>query len=75
MNAFSFRAMGGQVLFQDALAARLNIIQPSQQDVHTFLRERPFHLTAGIAEVVDLLHRLMTPPVDLTSPISRLLMC
>eukprot|EP01039_Chlorochromonas_danica_P010242 gene10242-11336_t len=50
------QAMGGQVLFQDALAARLSIIQPSKQDIDSFLSERPFHLTPGIKEVVDLLH-------------------
>ena len=32
--------MGGQVLFQDALAARLNIIQPSRSDLTKYLAER-----------------------------------
>eukprot|EP01031_Cornospumella_fuschlensis_P024653 gene24653-29787_t len=51
------KAMGGSVLFEDALAARLNIIRPSRQDVSKFLADRPFHLTRGIEEVISLLHR------------------
>lgn len=48
--------MDGKVLFQDALSARLKIIQPSRQDVHTFLAQRPFQLTKGVKELIDLLH-------------------
>jgi phosphoserine phosphatase len=57
--------MGGQVLFEDALAARLNIIKPSQGDVERYLAQRHSEaatataprLTAGALELVDKLHR------------------
>ncbi len=48
--------MGGQVLFQDALAERLNIIQPSKADMQTFLAKHPFRLTDGIVELISTLH-------------------
>jgi phosphoserine phosphatase len=47
--------MGGQVLFQDALADRLSIIQPSKSDLSTFLQNHPFRLTAGIVELITTL--------------------
>jgi hypothetical protein len=60
------RAMGGQVLFQDALAARLNIIKPSKSDVANFLKTKNIgnnsnglptqRLTPGVQELIDLLH-------------------
>lgn len=53
--------MEGNVPFQDALAARLNIIKPSQQSVARFLQERPFQLSDGIEAVVDLLHQHQKP--------------
>lgn len=51
-----YRAMGGQVLFQDALVARLNIIRPSKKDVEDFIRDHPFELTDGIAETIEAMH-------------------
>jgi phosphoserine phosphatase len=58
--------MGGQVLFQDALAARLNIIKPSKSDVANFLKTKNIgnnsnglptqRLTPGVQELIDLLH-------------------
>ena len=39
-----FRAMGGQVLFQDALAARLELIKPSKVDLQNCLTQRPCRL-------------------------------
>ncbi|RYG69370.1 phosphoserine phosphatase SerB [archaeon] len=57
VSEMTAQAMGGSMLFEDALAARLDIIRPSRQDVHKFLSDRPFHLTQGIEEVVSLLHR------------------
>ena len=44
--------MGGQVLFQDALAARLDLIKPSKSDVATFLQKNPLKLTKGVQKVV-----------------------
>jgi len=51
-----FRAMGGQVLFQDALKARLDIIQPSESDLRSFLAQHPLELSPSIKEVISLLH-------------------
>lgn len=49
-------AMGGSVLFQDALKERLAIIQPSKSDVESYLDKHPFQLTEGIEELINLLH-------------------
>lgn len=48
--------MGGSVLFQDALQARLNIIKPSRDDIVNFLAKHPLELTPGIEELIDTLH-------------------
>lgn len=39
--------MGGSVLFQDALKARLDLIKPSRQNFVDCLRERPATLSDG----------------------------
>lgn len=51
------KAMGGQVLFEDALAARLELIKPSKQQLQQFLDENPPKLSSGVKEVIDELHR------------------
>ena len=48
--------MGGDVLFQDALAARLKLIQPSEVDIKNCLTKFPLKLTNGIDKVIELLH-------------------
>lgn len=53
--------MGGQVLFQDALAARLQLIKPSKADVDACLKKHPLKLTEGIRKVVEILHARGTP--------------
>jgi phosphoserine phosphatase len=53
--------MGGQVLFQDALAARLQLIKPSRADVDACLKKHPLKLTEGIRKVVEILHARGTP--------------
>eukprot|EP00600_Ochromonadales_sp_CCMP1393_P007552 CAMPEP_0174968248 /NCGR_PEP_ID=MMETSP0004_2-20121128/8026_1 /TAXON_ID=420556 /ORGANISM="Ochromonas sp., Strain CCMP1393" /LENGTH=266 /DNA_ID=CAMNT_0016217455 /DNA_START=169 /DNA_END=969 /DNA_ORIENTATION=- len=54
---WTHKAMGGQVLFEDALAARLDIIRPSQQDVAAYLSQNhPPRLTPGVKELIDTLH-------------------
>jgi phosphoserine phosphatase len=50
------RAMNGNVSFHDALTTRLNTIQPSKQDVKSFLSAHPFELTDGIEKLISLLH-------------------
>jgi hypothetical protein len=49
------RAMGGTVTFQEALAARLGAMQPSQDDMRRFLEQHPPQVAgwlAGCDEVV-----------------------
>ena len=46
------RAMGGDVPFQDALAARLELIKPSRADIADCLRVHPPALTDGVADVI-----------------------
>ena len=50
-------AMGGSVLFQDALKARLDLIRPSRQLVADCLKAHPPRLTPGIAELIGKLER------------------
>ncbi|XP_022134772.1 phosphoserine phosphatase, chloroplastic [Momordica charantia] len=46
------RAMGGSVPFEDALAARLSLFNPSLSQVEEFLAKRPPRLSPGIDELV-----------------------
>jgi len=50
------KAMGGSVLFQDALTERLSLIQPSESLVQQCLQKHPFRLTPNVKRVIDLLH-------------------
>lgn len=49
------KAMGGTVLFQDALKDRLSLIKPSSQDIIDCMAKHPFQFTPKIKEVI---HRL-----------------
>lgn len=51
------KAMGGNVLFQDALKARLDAMSPSSADVDRFLVEHPHLLSDGIQELLDVLRQ------------------
>lgn len=53
--ALTRSAMGGSVLFQDALRARLELIRPSRQLVAACLAAHPPRLTPGIQRLVRLL--------------------
>ncbi|VVA27622.1 PREDICTED: phosphoserine phosphatase [Prunus dulcis] len=46
------RAMSGSVPFEEALAARLSLFNPSLSQVQDFLKERPVRLSPGIDELV-----------------------
>ncbi|GAB2303085.1 hypothetical protein Dimus_037081 [Dionaea muscipula] len=46
------RAMDGSVTFQEALAARLSLINPSLAKLHDFLEKKPPRISPGIAELV-----------------------
>ncbi len=48
--------MGGQVLFQDALAARLDLIRPAKQDIDDLLQKHPLQLTNGVKQFIEILH-------------------
>jgi phosphoserine phosphatase len=48
--------MGGNVKFEDALAARLALIEPSRASILKCIQERPFKLTPGVAELIKALH-------------------
>ena len=54
--AFTAKAMTGAVPFEEALAARLDIIKPSRKDIEGFLREEPPKLTPGVSDLVGKLH-------------------
>ncbi|XP_050421040.1 phosphoserine phosphatase isoform X2 [Adelges cooleyi] len=54
-------AMSGGMDFRQALAARLQIIQPSLQQIRDFIREHPFSLTAGIKTLVERLQQKNVP--------------
>ena len=49
-------AMGGSMLFQDALQARLDLIRPSKGDIASCLKAHPFELSPGIEGLVKALH-------------------
>jgi phosphoserine phosphatase len=51
------RAMEGGMKFQDALEARLSLLQPSKLQIESCLRDHPFQLTKGIKELIQLLHQ------------------
>ncbi len=44
------RAMGGTVLFQDALAERLGVMHPSRDDMQRFLDGHPPQVRAGLVQ-------------------------
>jgi phosphoserine phosphatase len=54
--ALTARAMGGSVPFQDALAARLDLIRPSTAALAAFLADHPPRLSPGIEALVARLH-------------------
>ncbi|KAH9314687.1 hypothetical protein KI387_023314, partial [Taxus chinensis] len=52
VEAWTSRAMGGSVPFEEALAARLSLFQPSKSDVANFLNRNPPSLNPGIQDLV-----------------------
>ena len=49
-------AMEGGMKFQDALAARLDLLQPSRQDILNCQQQHPLELTSGVAGFIESLH-------------------
>jgi phosphoserine phosphatase len=54
--ALTAAAMGGSTKFEDALEARLGLMQPSSSDVDAFLAAHPPRLSPGIPDLVARLH-------------------
>lgn len=50
--ALTKQAMEGGMKFQDALAARLDLLQPSKESIEACLRDSPLELTAGVQEFI-----------------------
>jgi len=48
--------MEGNIKFEDALAARLGIIQPSKSDIVACLQNHPFALSPGIDTLIETLN-------------------
>ncbi|DAZ94913.1 TPA: hypothetical protein N0F65_003083 [Lagenidium giganteum] len=57
VKEWTTKAMDGNVKFEDALEARLNIIKPSRQAIKQCLQQNPPQLTPGIDKLVAELHR------------------
>eukprot|EP00977_Amphora_coffeiformis_P005565 scaffold1170_cov174-Amphora_coffeaeformis.AAC.49 len=50
--ALTKEAMEGGMKFQDALAARLELLQPSKGSIESCLRDTPLELTDGVEELI-----------------------
>ncbi|GAB4816696.1 hypothetical protein N2152v2_003742 [Parachlorella kessleri] len=55
--ALTARAMGGTVLFQDALGQRLGVMQVSRQQMEEYVATHPPRLSKGITELVSRLRQ------------------
>ncbi|PRD29295.1 UNVERIFIED_CONTAM: Psph [Trichonephila clavipes] len=52
----TLRAMRGGMTFREALAKRLEMIQPTTDMLNNYLRSHPPHLTPGIEDLISELH-------------------
>ena len=55
VSAWTAKAMDGNIKFEDALAARLEIIKPSQSDIESCLAKHPLRLSPGVDRLVTAL--------------------
>jgi phosphoserine phosphatase len=55
VSEMTSKAMQGGLLFEDALAARLNLMRPTQSNLKDFLREHELCFTSCVEEFVKLL--------------------
>ncbi|KAE8911781.1 hypothetical protein PF005_g9086 [Phytophthora fragariae] len=55
VKEWTTKAMNGNVKFEDALAARLDIIKPSRQDIQDCLKQHPPKFTPGIKKLMSTL--------------------
>ncbi|RLN63029.1 hypothetical protein BBJ29_007862 [Phytophthora kernoviae] len=56
VKEWTTKAMNGGVKFEDALAARLDIIKPSKKDIQDCLKKHPPQFTPGVKKLVATLH-------------------
>lgn len=56
VSAWTTKAMDGNIKFEDALAARLEIIKPSKSDIASCLEKHPLRLSPGVDKLVEVLH-------------------
>lgn len=54
--AWTKKAMDGNTKFEDALAARLDIIKPSRASIEKCLKENPLQLSPGIDDLIETLN-------------------
>ena len=52
VSAWTAKAMDGNIKFEDALAARLQIIRPSRSDIASCLKKHPLRLSPGVDRLV-----------------------
>jgi phosphoserine phosphatase len=55
--ALTRQAMEGGMAFQEALSARLELLQPSKQSILNCLQDQPLVLTDGVQELMEALQR------------------
>jgi len=55
VSAWTTKAMDGDTKFEDALAARLEIIQPSRESIEKCLEDNPLQLSPGVERLVEAL--------------------
>jgi phosphoserine phosphatase len=56
--ALTRNAMGGTMKFQDALRQRLELLEPSRDQILECLEKHPLQLTPGIEDLIETLHEL-----------------
>ena len=56
--ALTKQAMEGGMKFQDALKQRLELLQPSEQQIKECLEKHPLQLTPGIEDLIETLHEV-----------------
>lgn len=55
VSAWTKKAMDGNTKFEDALAARLDIIQPSRASIEQCLKDHPLELSPGVDDLIEAL--------------------
>jgi len=61
VSKLTAKAMGGGMTFQESLETRLNILQPSVNQLKAFIQMNPPTLSPGVKNLVDILHSYKVP--------------